>query len=583
MTSVNRLTGRLQDITRGAPGPFGPDDFFMFGQYFEAAVSIAILDQPGAIGDVYDRYCSILADVLQRLKDDPEVANRRVKQVRPYTETTLLSAVVDALLMPFSPLSDQPGACLDENMKKALADRLKIFTEPEYRQEVIRDFMKKEGLDWLLKELRTPCWDPGYTYTHLLTKIKAIGAFGSILWEYLRDGPGQFEDATFDGSSFNTAGSLCELLRESNPALGDIEALRERFDEFRRRTRTPLFDRPTVRLASGDTWTTLEDRTGKKTWRWFLDGAPVGWRVGIHNLEGRFLNPYLCRLIAQRFEAPGGGLAGDDVPVSDLVRSGPLSRLGQEYMPPGFRRLGLPEALAGHVLEPGSGINMWERLGVYPYHFQRQELLHTPGSPAGGAFDVLLGLNSLSDTSLYGAEDTVMPATAGMSAFLSFSGLQPFEETFPIGHCMAADIMGDQHTGGLRPHPAFTTGQRLTLYRHVTDTLILSDQVHASMTAVDYIRECERLAGELIQARTLQHRIAMPVPPAAYEGPAPLQGFDEPSGSRDEPSADDGPSPADHPGAPLIPEPPPQPDWSTLLGLDTLAHTDTPVPEWAGW
>ncbi|MBS0653917.1 MAG: hypothetical protein JSR39_10395, partial [Verrucomicrobia bacterium] len=78
-------------------------------------------------------------------------------------EITLRDLLNARILQELSPASDQIGRCLDPSKKD--------------------DWFKGEGKDWLLDRLRVSIHSERYEYTNMLTKIRAISAFGTIMRE----------------------------------------------------------------------------------------------------------------------------------------------------------------------------------------------------------------------------------------------------------------------------------------------------------------------------------------------------------------------------------------------------------------
>jgi hypothetical protein len=143
--------------------PDAHDSLFNFipGSCFEVGAALCILDQPGRAGEVMDSYALQLADFIQQVYTNPGIGGQTV--LYRGEEITLRDLVNARILQELSPTSDQLGRCLDPSKKE--------------------EWFKGEGKDWLLARLRVSTHSEGYEYTNMLTKIRAISAFGTIMRE----------------------------------------------------------------------------------------------------------------------------------------------------------------------------------------------------------------------------------------------------------------------------------------------------------------------------------------------------------------------------------------------------------------
>lgn len=143
--------------------PDAHDSLFNFipGSCFEVGAALSILDQPGRAGEVMDSYALQLADFIEQVYTNPDIGGQTV--LYRGEEITLRDLLNARILQELSPTSDQIGRCLDPSKKD--------------------EWFKGEGKDWLLDRLRVSIHSERYEYTNMLTKIRAISAFGTIMRE----------------------------------------------------------------------------------------------------------------------------------------------------------------------------------------------------------------------------------------------------------------------------------------------------------------------------------------------------------------------------------------------------------------
>ncbi|MEU9337174.1 hypothetical protein AB0D49_29110 [Streptomyces sp. NPDC048290] len=580
------VTGRLVDISHNFPPSPDRARYLSYARDFETALSLAILDYPGRVGEVYDRFSRRLATVLEGIYTDAAIGNQRVcrTQADPAIETldapveTLREVVTRGVLMQMSPLTDQIGRWRDDAAEQTMRGLNDSADQ--------RHYMETQGLQWLLAELRTPTTDDNYRYDRLLTKIKAICGFGSLVWQYLQE-PYQFQDMLVrrDGETFtvNTGEAFRSALRRGNPDIALGQRLEWRFRDFRSRTRTPLFDQEISRAriervpellhdAPSGTWRYIEASSVNKGFGSIIDVVDPGLRQ---------------QLQAQEEEMGVGGLPRIGQPITDLSRPGTLSDADArlENMPRPFQDSGLPDALADHRYFHGTGTGRWQLRGTWMWDAEGQ-LLPVAGAQSGGTCDILLGLSCLSPTSLYGDRDTVLAATTGIAAYMNFGAYHTFVSTFPIGQCMAEGVMGNEHTSGYRPFVPYVDQRRArSLYQQVRQSVIeFADSPAGAMANQNWQAYWELTHTGMEQARSSDLGLIWHLGPRAFDAALTeaLPFYDTRPEENDDPPrrADHAPpaerldaaagadGPAQTPGAPLLPDLPPPHEW------------DIPGPSW---
>lgn len=130
-------------------------------KFFEAGASMALLNQPGRIGEVFDQHAAQLATVLRQGLSEQSVAGGLAVHYKGREQP--LRDVLQATIEPLAAQSDQIG----RQMKPGQA------LQP-----------------WLINTLQTPlagCTEGFDKQNHvdLLTKIRASSAFGSTMCQLM--------------------------------------------------------------------------------------------------------------------------------------------------------------------------------------------------------------------------------------------------------------------------------------------------------------------------------------------------------------------------------------------------------------
>ncbi|MEV4506099.1 hypothetical protein [Streptomyces klenkii] len=372
---------------------------------FEAGASLAILDNPGRTGKEFDSKSRLLKQVLEKLYKTP-LGNRIVlfqgkqKSLREVFDGTLIS--------PLSPSSDQIGRCLDRSQAGNV-------------------------LDWVFSELSKPSVEDdgitnakGYGYTNLLTKIRAISAFGTTIWQLL-------SDRTIVGENLPP---VAELLSVVNPRLSSAQALEKRFSEFQSKTRNHTFDNALLR-ARRERIPELPGNQELVGWN-YESAAKYGLGFG-QVIQPNGVTDERSRAALEKALTESGGVNGikrKGAPIGDLERLMVLSDEEFQNMPDAFRECGLQQALEEHRLDHGTGVNRWEPYGMFATESADQGF-PSAGAQSGGTCDILLAANLLSDNSLYGRRETVLPLTLGIVAFMNSGAYHTATEIWWNGKAMA--------------------------------------------------------------------------------------------------------------------------------------------------
>lgn len=433
------------------------------GKLFEAGLSMAILDYPGSVGQVFQDYSSRLAAVLDSVLVQPgDLASMPV--IFQGLQRPLSDVFQRTLVNPLKPTSDQIG----------------------------RQPLDKEAVDtasWIMTELRTPVVDnkgdylPGRDAKDLLSRIKMLSSFGTTIWQLMQ----------VEGAPENAEAVRNMLTPLANDA---ADQFANRYTEFTQRTRTTNFDDAVSRMRSERV--PLVDNTP-------VNGAytPAAQHgLGFGNVMVTAEDPAVeARLRAElRADASYGninGIARQGAPIeagpsglperpfmmsaTDISLDHPVMALYQNLLirgGDGSDRTFL-EALQAHSYPHGVGVNRWQPNGTFAVESILRGL-PSAGSQSGGTCDVLLALNTLSDAPLYEQMDIVEPATLGVAAFMSYGGYHTFAETVPVGMSMANGDDEFNPSSGMAPvssdrpifEPLSTDIQHENLYSRVTNMAI---------------------------------------------------------------------------------------------------------------
>ncbi|KWZ46931.1 hypothetical protein [Burkholderia sp. MSMB1588] len=433
------------------------------GRLFEAGLSMAMLDHPGDVGRVYQRFGNTLSTVLEsvltpqgQLADTPVMFQGQRQSMSQVFQRTLTN--------PLEPTSDQIGR-----------------QPPGKESEGVRN--------WIMTELRSPIigddgrYMPGRDARDLLSRIKMLSSFGTTVWQLM-----QVKDAPEN----------VEAIRKMLQPLGNgvAEQFADRYAQFTQRTRTTNFDDAVSRMRS--------ERVP------LIDGEPVNGiytsaaqhGLGFGNVMVTSSDPVVEARLRAALHADASygninGIARQGAPIepgasglperpfmmsaTEIAPDHPVMEIYQNLFATasdGTERTFL-EALDAHAFPHGVGVNRWQPNGTFAVESNLRGL-PSAGAQSGGTCDVLLALNTLSDKPLYGRADVVEPATLGIAAFMNYGGYHTFAETVPVGMSMAnGDDEFNPSSGAMpvsigRPifEPLTTDIQHEDLYNRVANMAI---------------------------------------------------------------------------------------------------------------
>jgi len=364
------------------------------GTCFEIGSALSILESPGEAGRVMDSFAEDLSDALYRIYET-DLGDTIV--IHNGEEKTLRDVFNQKLLREIRPSSDQIGRCTNESLEDT--------------------WYEGAGLDWLHEQLNTSSDAPEYTHSNMLTKIRMISAFGTVLRE-LTPNP-------------NNHQALAVMLDKES-----IDTVPERYNSVVEHIRHAQFDNPETRARSERPpiidGQVLEGRP-------LQSAGPLGLGFGqVYGPESFPEEPELWERYQQVEQESGGrqGLDRKNQPIKDLTRPGNVSEYGLQRMPTSFKKAGLPHLLKDKAFFHGTGVNRWSLTGTYARQSWIQGL-PSAGAHSGGTVDILLALDCLSDQTIYGDGRTALQAGLLISSFMNFGGYHSFNETFPIAQAFA--------------------------------------------------------------------------------------------------------------------------------------------------
>lgn len=375
---------------------------FVPGSSFEIGVSLSILDHPGEAGLIIDNYATQLESIIHRVLTT-ELGNREIKLTPASTPIKLKDYFNNKILKELIPTSDQIGRC--------------------FNRSKTQEWLNGAGREWLCRELLCSSGAVDYTYKNMLTKIRSISAFGTILRELMP----------------NCQDTAAVLLKK------DESELHTRNTEINMKIRHAQFDNPTTRartekipLVGGKALTTYPEVSASLT-----EAAPKGLGFGKvwHDEEMKSQNASGQKIIEEyrELEKTYGrqGMQRMDQDIADPSRPGLLGESSVRMMSEVFKEAGLPEQLKIHRYEHGSGLNRWKIHGSYPRDAYDQNL-PAAGAHSGGTSDIFLAMNCMDDQSIFGQE-RALSAGILISSFMNFGGYHSFAETFPIAESVASN------------------------------------------------------------------------------------------------------------------------------------------------
>lgn len=403
--------------------PILTDEMYNFvpGACLEIGVSLSVLDHPGDAGLLIDAYAKQLESIFHQVFTT-ELGNREIRLTPTSPTIKLIDYFNNKVLKELIPTSDQIGRCLNKNKAQ--------------------QWLNGEGSAWLREELLLSSASPDYTYKNMLTKIRAISAFGTILRELMPH-------------CQDTAALLLQK-DESVICARNVEikaqVRHDQFDSAVTRARTEK-----VPLVDGKTLTSHPDIDARLT-----DASPKGLGFGNvwHVEEMKARNAVGERVIEEyrELEKKHGrqGMQRIDQDIVVLTRPGLLGESSVRMMAEPFKEAGLPEQLMTHQYEHGSGLNRWKLHGSYALASYNQNF-PAAGAHSGGASDIFLAINCLDEQSIFG-QSRALSVGILISSFMNFGGYHSFVETFPIAEAVASNS---------RFEVTVTATQRKNLYNNM--------------------------------------------------------------------------------------------------------------------
>ncbi len=402
---------------------------FIPGSCFEIGAALSLLENPGFAGEVMDGYAEQLADLIEEAYKNPQAVT--------HTGMTFRELINKKILAELSPASDQIGRCLDPSLKD--------------------NWLNGAGIEWLLSRLRTPSNSKEYDHTNMLTKIRSISAFGTIIRELL--------------SNPTNAPILASLVGKTE------DEFKERRNQINSQIRHAEFDNPMTRARS-ERKPFVEGKPIKDVKVEFKSAADYGLGFGDVIVEDSFpLEHPLRDKYREDLDKFGrNGIRRQGQVIEDLSRPGLLTEYGAQNMPQAFKDAGLPTLLEEKKYQHGTGINRWSLKGTYPKQSQSHDM-PAAGAHSGGTVDIFLALNCMSKDSIFGRPEIVKPAGLLISSFMNFGGYHSFVETFPIAQAIANDQKFEVQV---------TAKQNKTLYREIEKDTKIYGSASSSDTVAKY-------------------------------------------------------------------------------------------------
>ncbi|SFN54500.1 hypothetical protein SAMN03159304_00330 [Pseudomonas sp. NFACC24-1] len=385
-------------------------------KFFEAGASMSLLGQPGKIGDVFDEHAKELAILLQRGLSEQSRAGETLVYFQG-KEQTLRSLLNDSI-QPLSTQSDQIGR--------------QMTSDQAFHP-------------WLVETLSTPLQgrldgSGKQSHVELLTKIRALSAFGTTVWQLMNPVENQGHPELYAKHKEANIAACVALLRE---AAFDVQAddFFDRFKEFSSKTRTPTFDSPLSRARSERMPMVELDGELRRVNGVYEDAAKFG--LGFGQVVQNTVDPDSAEQAALRAALGDrnqniNAIARENAPIADLTRPFTMSELDMENVPEAYAELGIAEMLDQYAMLHGTGINRWQLFGTFAMESNLKGL-PSAGAHSGGTCDILLALSTLNPQRIYGNAELVLPAGLGIAAFMNFGGYHTFSETFPIAEAVAAN------------------------------------------------------------------------------------------------------------------------------------------------
>lgn len=383
-------------------------------RFLEARMSMSILNHPEAIGNHIDAYAEKLAKIFTVLKDNTAIRGQSV--TFGGQPNTLGGVFIRTTFTPLKSTSDQIGRMPEGD------------TTEEGNTTAIEN--------WIIKSLNTKLSETGEDRWKLfLTKIKALSSFGTTLWQLL---------TVQDPTAMNRQAIQNLIIGAglaSSASAADV--FDTRFQEFRDKTRSTLFDDSVTRARS--------ERMP------LIDGAPIRGEysdaaehgLGFGQVVQKAKEEHVTEQLRALLDAGGRNLQinaikRENAPILNKNRPFMLSEkeFDKKKIPAEYEKFDFRNAVKGHYFNHGVGINRWQPYGIYGMDANRSGY-PSAGAQSGGTTDVMLALTMLDlneESSLYGKEDTVLCMTVAVAAFMNFGGYHTFSEVLPIGQAIAKNI-----------------------------------------------------------------------------------------------------------------------------------------------
>jgi hypothetical protein len=422
------------------------------GTCFEIGAALSILNNPGDAGMAMDISANQLFDVLIKVYDT-DLGNRIVKHNGK--DKPLKQVFNEKLLAEIKPTSDQIGRCIDKTLTES--------------------WLAGSGIKWLQQQLTTKSNSTAYSYQNMLTKIRMISAFGTVIRELMSAGENEKQILA------HALGKKPEELIERHRNL--MRKLRHSdFDDPKTRSR---FERPPI--VDGKS-------VGKRK---LQDAAPLN--LGFGQVYGplSFEDNTALGQSYKEAESKYGrqGIEREGQPIKDLKRPGLISEVGLHKMPQAFENTNLKQLLNNASFEHGTGVNRWQLNGTYARQSWANGL-PSAGSHSGGTVDILLALDCLSHETLDNNEDVVLQAGLLIASFMNFGGYHSFNETFPIAQAYSkgeifevnakvrsAQELYTNFTQAAQKYTPKTTGEKVKIFEKAYVTSLRHEQIESDLSS----------------------------------------------------------------------------------------------------
>lgn len=446
-TNVLRYKGRIIQL-QPQQVPKGLNHDTMFNHIpaacLETAVSIEVLNNPGAAGTKIDEAAVKLSQILERCYD-PANAHLQVQDGKGGSKP-LTEVLNKGILHELRPNGTQIGRLLD------------ISNDGSH-------WLEGEGRDWLLAQLNTA--EGGRDC--LLTKVRAISAFGKFIYDNMKNNK--------------------ELMRD---LLGkEEEETTVRFTNFLEKVRHADFADSDARLRSERApivaingvprpITALDPKPAQ-----FLNvpGASSGWTF----TDAGFAPNH--RHVAEQVKLDLAKYTPEGIPrlnavITDPTRVGILTDYAAKNMPKAFVDAGLIGLLKDNAMPHGNGINRWTQQGIFIRELLSRDLTNA-GSFSGSTADILLALDFLSEETIFGNEKYVSSVGVIIASWMNFGGYHSLPEAYLIAKSVAKnekfEVLGANSTASRETADSFY-GHFMSVVGEETDAQIkpFVDAYHAS-------------------------------------------------------------------------------------------------------